>query len=145
MLKDPLTWCHLDPTILEAMNFKKIGGLVPAHSSRYQKLISFSQRDDVVTSILKREKMDTLDKVFMGTAVTNLGQMDFPKNYGSLELERLIIKPGGGFPLVSVNMILGAVTCSGKLSLLIEYLENNIDTGLMAKIKEKALDFLLRK
>ncbi len=79
----------------------------------------------------------------MGTAVTNLGRMDFLAKYGDLELDRLIMKPGGGFPLASVNLVLGAVTCAGKLSLLIEYVEDNVDTGTMERIKEKAMSLLL--
>jgi hypothetical protein len=128
--------------MLEAITFKRIGGLVPPHFSRYQKLSDFSQRDDVVLSILKRDKMDSLEKIFMGTAVTNLTRMDFPTTYGDLELDRLIMKPGGGFPLVTVNLVLGAVTCAGKLSLLIEYVEDNIDSGTMERIKEQAMGYL---
>ena len=143
LFKDPQTWCYLEPSILESINFKKLGGLVPQHFSRYQKISDFSKRDDVVLSILRRDKMDSLDKVFMGTAITNLTRMDFPRKYGALELDRLIMKPGGGFPLASVNFVLGAVTCAGKLSLVIEYVENNIDIGTMEKIKEKAMETLL--
>jgi hypothetical protein len=143
LFKDPLTWCYLEPAILESINFKRIGKLVPGHFSRYQKLSDFGKRDDVVLSILKRDKMDTLDKIFMGTAVTNLTRMDFPIKCGELELDRLMMKPGGGFPLATVNLVLGAVTCAGKLSLVIEYVEDNIDTGTMERIKEKALEFLL--
>jgi NRPS condensation-like uncharacterized protein len=143
LFKDPLVWCYLEPAILESINFKRIGKLVPQHFSRYQKLSDFGKRDDVVSSILKRDKMDTLDKIFMGTAVTNLTRMDFPNKYGELELERLMMKPGGGFPLATVNLVLGAVTCAGKLSLVIEYVKDNIDTGTMERIKEKALEFLL--
>ena len=87
--------------------------------------------------------MDSLDKVFMGTAVTNLTRSDFPRKYGDLELDRLIMKPGGGFPLVTVNLVLGAVTTAGKLSLVIEYVEDNIDIGTMEKIKEEAMESLL--
>jgi len=142
LFKDPLNWCYLEPAMLEAITFKRIGGLVPPHFSRYQKLSDFSQRDDVVLSILKRDKMDSLEKIFMGTAVTNLTRMDFPRTYGELELDRLIMKPGGGFPLVTVNLVLGAVTCAGKLSLLIEYVEDNIDSGTMERIKEQAMGYL---
>lgn len=140
-----LSWCYLQPTILESMNFKRLGGLVPVHFDRYQKLSDFSKRDDVVQSILKRGKMDSLDKIIMGTAVTNLTRMDFPRKYGDLELDRLIMKPGGAFPMVNANLVLGAVTCSGKLSLLIEYVEDNIDIETMKKIKEVAMDFLLNE
>ena len=68
LLTDALAWSYLDPTILEAINYKKIGRLVPKHLPRYQKLSAFSTRDDVVTSILKRDKMDSLDRIAMGTA-----------------------------------------------------------------------------
>ena len=70
-----------------------------------KKIINFINRDDVVSSILKRDNMDSLDKIFMVTAVTNLTRMDFPRQYGKLELERLILKPGGGFHLVTVNLV----------------------------------------
>ncbi|NQT07699.1 hypothetical protein HQ586_01350 [Candidatus Bathyarchaeota archaeon] len=143
LFKEGLTWCHLEPGILEAMNFKKLGGLVPTSFSRHEKLSAFSKRDDVISSILKREKMETLDKIFMGTAVTNLTRMDFPRKYGDLELDRLIMNPGGAFPLSNVNLVLGAVTCSGKLSLVVEYEEGTVETDTMIQIKDKAMEFLL--
>jgi hypothetical protein len=143
LFKDLLIWCYLDPEILESINFKKLGGLVPPTFASYQKISTFSKRDDVVLSILKRDKMDSLEKIFMGTAVTNLTRMDFQRKYGALELDRLIMKPGGGFPLVSVNLVLGAVTCAGKLSLVIEFVEDNIDIRTMEKIKEGAMETLL--
>jgi hypothetical protein len=143
LFEDLLRWCYLEPAILESINFKRIGGLVPTHYSRYRKLSAFSKRDDVVLSILKRDKMDSLDEVFMGTAVTNLTRMDFPRQYGALVLDRLIMKPGGGFPLATVNLVLGAVTSAGKLSLVIEYVEDNIDIGTMERIKEEAMESLI--
>ena len=120
-----------------------IGGLVPPHFTRHHKLSAFSKRDDVVSSILKREKMDSLDKIVMGMAVTNLTRMDFPREYRALELDRLIMNPGGAYPLAMVNLVLGAVTCAGKLSLVVEYAEETVDTSTMAKIKDKAMEFLL--
>lgn len=143
LFQDPLLWCTLDPTILEAIPFKKLGGLVPGQASRHQKLSAFARRDDVVQSVLKRDKMESLDRVIMGTAVTNLTRMDFPRQYGSLELDRLIMKPGGAFPLVNVNLVLGAVTCAGRLGLLVEYVEDNIEISTMEEIKDRALEFLL--
>ena len=143
LFEDLRMWCELDPTIIEAINFKKLGGLVPEHAPRHQKLSSFGRRDDVVLSILKRGKMESLDRIMMGTAVTNLTRMDFPREYGTLELDRLTMKPGGAFPLANVNLVLGAVTCSGKLSLVVEYVEENIDIGTMEEIRDRALQFLL--
>ena len=86
-----------------------------------------------------------MEKKIWGTAVTNLGRLDFPKTYGALELDRLIMQPGGGLPLVNANLALGAVTCSGKLSLVVEYAEEAVDTGTMEKMKDKALEYLLNE
>jgi hypothetical protein len=47
--------------------------------------------------------------------------------------------------LASVNLVLGAVTSAGKLSLVIEFLEDNIDIGTMEKIIEEAMESLLGK
>ena len=143
LFEDLLAWCYLAPAILESIHFKRLGGLVPPDSTRYQKLSAFSERDDVVSSVLKRGKMDSLDRVIMGTAVTNLTRMDFPREYGALELDRLIMNPGGAFPLATVNLVLGAVTCSGKLSLVLEYAEETNDTETMAGIRDMAMAFLL--
>ena len=145
LFKEPMTWCHLEPGILESFSFKMLGGLVPPHFTRYNKLSAFSKRDDVVSSLLKREKMDSLDRIIIGTAVTNLTRLDFPRVYGPLELDRLIMNPGGAYPLALVNLVLGAVTCAGKLSLVLEYAEETIDTRTMEKIKDKAMEFLLNE
>jgi hypothetical protein len=49
--------------------------------------------------------METPDRVFMGTATTNLTRLDFPICYVPLKLERMIMKPGGAFPLGNVNLV----------------------------------------
>jgi hypothetical protein len=36
--------------------------------------------------------------------------------------------------LSNVNLVLGAVTCSGKLSLVVEYGEGTVDTATMVDI-----------
>ena len=135
-------WLYLEPTFLEAMNFKQLGGLVATDSSRYEKLSAFSRKEDVVLRFLKREKMESPDMMFMGPAITNLGRLDFPKTYGPLALDRLIMQPGGAWPLAHVNLVLGAVTCCGKLSLVIEYAPEAVDTGAMEKVRDKAIEFL---
>jgi hypothetical protein len=145
LFQDLLMWSCVDPTILEAISYKALGGLVPRGASRYEKLSAFSRRDDTVLRTLKRDKMDSLDRIVYGTTVTNLTRLDFPRTYGALELERLIMKPGGAFPLVNFNLVLGAVTCAGKLSLLVEFVEDNIDMGTMGEINDRALDLLRRE
>ncbi len=142
LFKEPLTWSLLSPSILDAINFKKLGSLVPETVAGSGKLREFSRRKDVVQGILKRDKMESPNRVFMGTAITNLTRLDFPTTYGSLELDRMIMKPGGAFPLGNVNLVVGAVTAAGRLSLAVEYVENNIDNETMETINEAAPGFL---
>ncbi len=142
---EPLTWCYLEPSIMESLGFKTVGGLVSTESLRYEKLSTFSEQNDVISSVLKRGNITSLEKPTLGTAITNLTRLDFPTTYGSLELDCLTMCPGGAFPLVTINFNLGVATCAGKLSLLIEYTEKAVDTETMRKIKEKALVFLLEE
>jgi len=122
LFDDFLPWCYLEPAVLEAVNFKKLGGLVAPHRSRYGKLSAYSRQDDVVLSLLKRDKRESLDRIFMRMAVTNLTRMDFPRAYGPLELDRLIMQPGGAFPFfpfANIGLVLGAVTCAGNSAWLL--------------------------
>lgn len=143
LFKDPLVWSYLDPGILEGLSFKMIGGLVDASSAQAEKLNTFGHREDVISSMIQREKMDSFENILIGTAVTNLTRMDFPQKYGELELERLIMNPGGAYPLTFVNILAGAVTCSGKLSLMLEYSEERVQTETVSKIKDTLLSLLL--
>jgi NRPS condensation-like uncharacterized protein len=143
LFSDLLNWLYLEPGMLDALHFKKLGGLVPPESSRHDKLTAFSKRKDIVLRILKRDNLETLEAKHWGTAVTNLGRLDFPREYGDLELERLIFQPGGGIPLSNVNLVLGAVTCSGKLSLVVEYADVAIDSETVHRIKDQAMNYLL--
>lgn len=143
LFKDPLVWSYLDPGILESLSFKMIGGLVEASSAQADKLNSFSLREDVISSMIQREKMDSFENILIGTAVTNLTRMDFPRKYGELELERLIMNPGGAYPLTFVNILAGAVTCSGKLSLMLEFATERIQVETVSKIKDKLLSLLI--
>ena len=61
----------------------------------------------------------------------------------NLELDRLIMNPGAAFPLANVNLVLGAVTCVGKLSLVMEYAEEAVDTPTMETIRDTAMKILL--
>ena len=78
LFKEILPWLYLEPAIMGSLSFKMIGQLVSPDSPRYNKLSSFSKKEDVISSLLKKENMDSLEKPFLGTAVTNLGRLDFP-------------------------------------------------------------------
>ncbi len=143
LFAEAVMWSALDPAILQAINYKRLGGLVSPESAQYEKLSSFSQRTDVISDMLTRNKMTSLDELIMGSAVTNLTRLDFPTKYGKLELERMILKPGGAFPLATVNLVVGAVTAANRLSLLIEYAEERLDARKASIIKNQAITYLL--
>ena len=143
LFNDINNWLYLDPTILDAIPFKELGGLVPADADRYQKISAFRNQEDVVARILKQDGLDSLSTKLWGTAVTNLGRLDFPSRYGALQLERLIFQPGGGIPLANVNLVLGAVTCAGKLSLVVEFAPQVVNPSTVEEINATALTWLL--
>ncbi|NIW45815.1 MAG: hypothetical protein GWN30_14010 [Gammaproteobacteria bacterium] len=93
--------------------------------------------------ILQRDHLESLQTKHWGTAITNLGRLDFPEKYGEITLDRFIMQPGGGIPLANANLVLGAVTCAGKLSLVLEYAEEAADAAVMRKIKDKAVEYLI--
>ena len=142
LFKEGLNWCYLEPSILEAFNYKLLGDLVPEEAEGYPKIHEFSQRETLIASLLKRNDMEPRDKLVMGSAITNLTRMPFPRQYGSLELDRLYMNPGGAFPLSNILIVVGVVTCSGKLSMIIEYAEETITTRDVEAIKKKAMQFL---
>ncbi|MFW9997569.1 MAG: condensation domain-containing protein [Candidatus Odinarchaeota archaeon] len=133
----------IDPTFKEAVTFKMMSGFVSAGSTKYDKLSAFSKRNDRTVSFIKRRKMDNLDKTVMGTVLTNLTRMEFSRKYGPLELDCLIFNPGSSAPLAMVSVVVGAVTTSGKLSMVMEYAEKTGDKETMKKIKEKMIELLL--
>jgi hypothetical protein len=143
LFADFLAWSYLAPGILEAINFKKLGGLVSPEAARYQKISEFSEKNDVVLSILKREKSDSLDRIIMGASVTNLTRLDFARQFGDLELEALYFKAGGAFPLSNINLLAGVATTVGKLTMVLEFSDQVLSIETVEKIKNKAVELLL--
>ncbi|MCP4762822.1 MAG: hypothetical protein GY870_13670 [archaeon] len=137
-----LVFSNIDMAIFETRNYKSLGDLVPKDSPRYDKIYSFSQKEDMVKRLLKRNKVDSYKDILAGTAITNLTNLKFPENYGPLELERLMFYAGGAFPLVTIPLVLGVVTTSGRMSIMLEYAEEAVPTELMENIKTKAAEFL---
>lgn len=61
---------------------------------------------------------------------------------GDLELDRMIMQPGGVFPLVGVDPLISAVTCAGKLSQVLEYTLEAVRPAEMCVVKDQALEYL---
>jgi NRPS condensation-like uncharacterized protein len=125
----------IDQSIVDARSFSFIGKLVPSNFSRYEKIQAFS--NDEKNIINKRAKKQIPE--LPGLAITNLGRMDYPTKYGSLELDRFIFVASGS---IFIELVISAVTVAGKLSFSINYLEEITDTETMEKIKYQALKYL---
>ena len=72
-------------------------------------------------------------------AITDLGRMNYPTKYGSLELDRFIVITSG---TPYMELVIPVVTVIGKLTVTINYLEGTTDTPTMEKIKNIALKYL---
>jgi hypothetical protein len=86
--------------------------------------------------------MNSLEKRIIGTAITNLGDLKFPEKFGSLELKSVIMNPGGAFPLVMVELVAAIITTSGRMTILIEYVENQFSESQVEEIKKNIIKLL---
>jgi len=125
----------VDQTIVDARQFTFFGKLVPSSASRYEKIHAFS--NDEKNIVNKRAKKQI--KELPGLSITNLGRLDYPTNYGSLELDRFILVTSG---TPYIELVIPVVTVAGKLSFTINYLEETTDTSTMESIKNKVLEYL---
>jgi len=125
----------LDQTIVDARQFSFFGNLVPSSSSRYEKIHAFSNDEKNIINKRAKKQIPGLP----GLAITNLGRLDYPTKYGSLELERFIFVTSG---TPYIELVIPAVTVAGRLTFTINYLEGTTDTPTMEKIKNKVQEFL---
>ena len=124
----------LEPSMHDALIMKTYGNLIRSDDIRYQKLYSFSQKKDSISSMANK-----LGAMHFGFAVTNLGRLDFPSFYGNLELERFLIFPPTG-PTIETTIFVATV-CD-RLSLILSYVENKIDAKIMLEIRKLLFDYL---
>jgi len=125
----------IDQSIVDARSFSLLGKLVPSYFSRYEKIQTFSNDGSNIVNKRARKQIPELP----GLAITNLGRLDYPVKYGSLELDRFIfVTIGSPF----IELIVSVVTVAGRLSFTINYLEEITDSETMEKIKNKVLECL---
>lgn len=136
--KNVQRWSHLEQGIMESLNFKILGKLTEKGS----KIHTYSEKKDLVASLVRREKMESIDNMIIATAVTNLGNLKIEREYGKLELESVIMNPGGAFPLSMVQLVVAVSTVSGKLSLLFEYETSRLTERQARFIMELTLKYI---
>jgi NRPS condensation-like uncharacterized protein len=125
----------IDPSIVDARNFSFYGKLVPNNFSRYEKIHTFCTNEKNVVNRRAKKQLPNMP----GLAITNLGQMEYPIKYGSLELDRFIFITSGT-PLI--ELVVPVVTVAEKLTFTINYLEEITDSPTMERIRDKVLFYL---
>ena len=139
LMEETLFFHLFDPSYISAITYKAYGHLVESESFSFDKVSTFSKRDDVLSGILKKRGIKDADSIINGTVMTNLTRLNFPQEYGSLELVHLIMNPGVS---AHFNIIVGALTCSNKLSILITNNQKNVKTEQLESILDTALGLL---
>ena len=125
----------VDQTMVDARQFSLFGKMVPSTFSRYDKIHAYSNDEKNIAN--KRAKKQIPN--FPGLAITNLGQLDYPTKYGSLELDRFIFITSG---TPYIELVIPVVTVAGKLTFTINYLEETTDILTMERINDEALKYL---
>ncbi len=125
----------VDQSMVDARQFTFFGNLVPSNFSRYEKIHAYSNDAKSIANKRAKKQIPKLP----GMAITNLGLLNYPTKYGSLELDRFIFVASG---TPYIELVIPVVTIAGKLSLTINYLEEITDTETMEKIKTEALKHL---
>ncbi|MDH4214054.1 MAG: hypothetical protein OEV85_09050 [Candidatus Thorarchaeota archaeon] len=131
----------LDPTLVDVLvSFALLAKNVPKESIRYKKLNSFANDKNNVAIDLGTKFLDQLPKVIN----TNLGRLEFPKNYGQLTLKTMYFAPSGG---TKVPVIMGAVGVSDVLTITLSYYHvkdgsPTITCSQLEQIRDKALSYL---
>ena len=125
----------MDKSLTDSQSFSFLGKFVPSHFSRYEKIHSFCNDKKNIANKMIQKKIAKVP----GLSITNLGLLDYPSKYGSLELERFIFVTSTS-PMM--ELVISAVTVSGRLTFSINYIEETTNTPTMQKIKNKALEYL---
>ncbi len=125
----------VDQSMVDARQFTFFGNLIPSNFSRYEKIHAYCNDAKNIANKRAKKQIPKLP----GMAITNLGLLDYPKKYGSLELDRFIFVTSG---TPYIELIIPVVTVAEKLSFTINFLEETTDTETMEKIKTEALKYL---
>ncbi|MCP4875298.1 MAG: hypothetical protein GY896_07455 [Gammaproteobacteria bacterium] len=119
----------IEPTLLDAVQFKRFGQFVRPQQQRYKKLSEFCSRKDMLAD-MEAEKRKEAKR---GLVLTNLAQLEFSQDYGDLELENVFFYPGTN---EFFEKTVGATTVNGMLTLVISYVGECIDDSVVGQFIE---------
>ena len=139
MLSNAKRLFSLPPTWIEARSILFLGNKLPESNPKYDQLLEVVKK----SSLLQRIVKSNLGEEFqIGLALTNLGKMDIPQQYGELELESIFFIP----PLNLLSeKVIGILTVGGKLRIVISYLEKYLKSEIAQSLLNRALEIIKEK
>jgi hypothetical protein len=133
-----LAFNRVAPTMYDGLMFKRFGNLVQPGQSRYEKLAAFCARRDALSSTVRAREREP---VRVGVVLSNLTCLPIARQHGRLELDRIMFLGAGSR---SYQKGVGVATVSGKLTMMVSYIEESVDGATMAAFRTSLLDVLAR-
>jgi hypothetical protein len=137
---EPLIGHYIRPTLIDGINFSIYGRWVSNGFSRYGKLSQFIKNETNKAVDISKQIIDNMP----GLMISNLGHIKTPKEYGSLKLDQLYFVTSSS-PFL--DLVVGVVTVSGKLTVTLNCMEPLDDTSCnrsieMEKIMHRSIEQL---
>ena len=130
---------ELPSTLMDAQFFAAFGHLIPKSSPSYSKMQTFIH--DEKNLAIKMVKKKLSKGLGLAQIITNLGNLNFPLKYGDYFLKNLILMPSCS---PYTELVLGAVTHGGSLSVTLNHMESTISSEKVLKIKEIANNLIMK-
>jgi NRPS condensation-like uncharacterized protein len=136
MLSNAKRVYSVPPTWLDARSMLSLGKNLPEPSEKYGKLLKLGDASLLLKKIIEKSLLEDFQ---IGQALTNLGRMEIPEQYGDLKLESLFFIPPTS---LLTEKAIGVLTVGGKLRISISYLEKYLSTEDAKALLHRALEII---
>jgi NRPS condensation-like uncharacterized protein len=126
----------LPPTWLDARAILFLGTKLPEPNPKYDQLLQVVEQSSLLQRLVKRNLMEEFQ---IGLALTNLGRMDIPQQYGELELESIYFIPPTN---LLAEKVIGILTVGGRLRIAISFLEKYVKPEIVLTLLNRALQII---
>lgn len=126
----------LPPTWIEARSFLFLGNKLPESNPKYEQLLKVVKKSSLLQRIVKSNLSEEFQ---IGLALTNLGKMDIPLQYGELELESIFFIPPTN---LLAEKVIGILTVGGKLQIVISYFEKYLKSEIAQSLLNRSLEII---
>ena len=126
----------LPPSWIEARSMLFLGNKLPQSNKKYDQLLELVN----TTSFLRRITSKSSTEEFqIGLALTNLGKMEVPMQFGNLEVESIFFIP----PInLLAEKVVGILTVGETLGIAISYLEKYLESEIAQSLLTRALEII---